>query len=265
MKVAISGGCGSIGFATALELLNNPNNEVLLLDNSEHSIFVTKSELQKMGLSGRCKVRFADVREEAPMLRHFQGYDLVFHCAALKHVPLCEEESNEAFKTNVMGTHNAIKAAEMNNCKFLLMSTDKAVGSSVMGQTKYNAEKDTLSQGHTAIRSGNALGSRGCFFDAAIEQIESGLCVKITDVKMDRYIIHLDDLARFIVRVMKVMGNKIYIPIMEEVNVFNYLQARGMKENYELIGARKGEVLKEKLFYGSEHRELKDWCWEVTK
>src|SRR3989338_7302692 len=125
-RVLVTGGAGSIGSAIVRELLNHKTEIVRVLDNNESALFELEEELKAHG--HRLRFLVGDVRDRERLQRATEGIDLVFHAAALKHVPLCEYNPFEAVKTNVRGTQNVIDACLTSGVKkVIFISTDKAV------------------------------------------------------------------------------------------------------------------------------------------
>lgn len=246
MRIAITGGCGSIGSAVAGKL----KHELVILDLHEHGIHYQMGRLKAGYIMG-------DVCNPGTCERAFRGCDVVLHTAARKYVPICEMNTDEATRVNLVGTRTAIAAARrMGVKKFLHMSTDKAVNpSSVMGETKLLAEKCVMEMRNAEmkmaiIRSGNVIGSQGCFFDSVSRLIEKHRKVPITSIYATRYIITLDRLAEFIADKMETMEDgRVYVPEMELVNVFHYLRGKYGKFEYEETGLRPGEKMHEELFH----------------
>ncbi len=202
--------------------------------------------------------------------------DIVIHCAALKHVPLCENNPFEAVKTNVIGTQNLLLASILNNVKyFTLVSTDKAVEpTSVMGATKLLAERITLAannyKGNTdikfnVVRFGNVLASRGSVLEIWKKQAKEGY-IQITDPNMDRYFMDLSQAVKLILKATSSnLSNKIFILKMKKVkletlaDVFIEIWNKKYKTTPKkiIIGKRLAEKISEKLWNEYESNFLK--------
>lgn len=141
-----------------------------------------------------------DVRDYQECSRATKGIDTVYHLAAMKHVGRCEEQPQEAIKTNIWGTMNLVNAAKENKVRrFVLLSTDKAVlPITTYGSTKMIAERIVLNAGYTVIRSGNIMGSSNSIIPILKEQIMKENFVKITDGNMTRFFITLPRLLKYL-------------------------------------------------------------------
>ena len=194
--ILITGGVGSIGSEIVRKILEYEPRAVRVLDNNETGLFDLEQELQ----SEKIRIFVGDVRDKERLKRAIEDVDLVFHAAALKHVPLCEYNPFEAVKTNVIGTQNLIDVAIDEEVeKIITISTDKAVNPiNVMGATKLLAERLTISANFykgdretafSCVRFGNVLYSRGSVLPLFEEQIKKGF-ITLTDSNMTRFIMN---------------------------------------------------------------------------
>ena len=269
--VLVTGGSGSIGCEIVKKLDLLPVDSIRVFDNNETALFDLETDLN----SPKIRTLIGDVRDLDRLNRAFEGVDIIFHAAALKHVPLCEFNPFDAVKTNVIGTENVLDAAI--NCdvsKVILVSTDKAVNPiNVMGATKLLAERLILSANSYAahhrtvfssVRFGNVLNSRGSVIPLFKKQIKNGGPVTITDSKMTRFIMHIDDAADLILKSgQKAKGGELFILKMPAVKITDL--ANAMIEilapsygysfediNIEFVGKRIGEKLYEELMTEDE-------------
>lgn len=193
-KVLITGAAGSIGSELFRQIKQFAPKKLIALDQDETGLF---------NLSHDCSV-IASVRDFSKLEKIFKKYrpEVIFHAAAYKHVPLCEANPDEAYKTNVEGTQNLVNLAKKYNVqKLVLVSTDKAVNpSSVMGKTKKQAEKIVMSSGFCAVRFGNVLGSRGSVILTFKKQIEEGGPITVTHPDMTRYFMTISEAASLIIQ-----------------------------------------------------------------
>lgn len=204
-RVLVTGGAGSIGRTLVKRSLELGAGAVLVADNSEFGIFQLSQYVDEKD-HDRLKVRIVDVADRRQMTRVVTEFkpDIIFHAAALKHVPLLEENWESAIQTNVFGTLVCAEvAAKCGVPQFLLISSDKAVDpTSVLGITKRAAEQlvSALHESHAiapdgrrsgtkfiAVRFGNVFGSNGSVATIFQAQIEAGGPVTITDRRMTRY------------------------------------------------------------------------------
>jgi O-antigen biosynthesis protein WbqV len=206
-RVLVTGGAGSIGSQIALRALELGAAKVLVIDRSEPAVFALSRRIPEHDLD-RFQARVVDIcRPELlrPVMRDFRA-DVIFHAAALKHVPLLEIDWVSAIDVNVMGTLNCAElASEFSASQFVLISSDKAAEpESILGLTKRMAEQivNTLhagqssSKGQTrfhAVRFGNVFASNGSASTVFSDQIEAGGPVTVTDPKMTRYFMILDE------------------------------------------------------------------------
>ena len=207
--------------------------------------------------------------------------DIIFHAAALKHVPLCEFNPFDAVKTNVLGTQNVLDAALNTNVgKVIMISTDKSVNPiNVMGATKLLAERLTISANYygatkrtafSCVRFGNVLDSRGSVIPIFRKQISNGGPVTITDSEMSRFIMHIPDSVDLILMAgYMAVGEEIFILKMPAVNVVDLAEVMiddlAPKYGYspedidiEIIGKRFGEKLFEELVTKDEAMYVED-------
>ena len=168
-RILVTGGTGSVGSEIVKQLLDYEPEVVRIFDNDETGLFNLT-----VGLNNSKKARYllGDVRDIDRLRWAARNIDIIFHAAALKHVPLCENNPFDAVKTNVVGTQNVIEVAmELGLERMITISTDKAVNPiNIMGATKLLAERLTISANHykgdkptlfSCVRFGNVLDSRG--------------------------------------------------------------------------------------------------------
>ncbi len=206
-RVAVTGGAGSIGAELALRSAELGAEKVLILDHSESALHAVleRAELSDTGIGPQIEGRLCDVRDRERVIELMTGFkpDIVFHAAALKHVPHLEREVGEAVRTNVFGTVHAADAAILAGAEaFVLISTDKATKpTSILGATKRIAELYVQSLASAprmasatnkrtrlvAVRFGNVVGTAGSVIPRFRAQIEAGGPVTVTDKAMVRY------------------------------------------------------------------------------
>lgn len=269
--VLVTGGSGSIGREIVKKLLEVEPKSVRIFDNNETALFDLEQELK----SDKIRTFIGDVRDKDRLKMAFENVDIIFHAAALKHVPLCERNPFDAVKTNVLGTQNVLEAALYNNVgKVILVSTDKAVNPiNVMGATKLLSERLTISANYyrgnkrtifSCVRFGNVLNSRGSVVPTFKKQIKNGGPVTITDSEMTRFIMHIPDAAGLILRAGHVAhGKEIFILKMPAVNIIDLADVmieelapeyghNPEKIEIEIMGKRIGEKMYEELMTEDE-------------
>lgn len=269
--ILVTGGSGSIGREIVKKSLNMEPKSVRIFDNNETALFDLEQELN----SKKVRTFIGDVRDKDRLNRAFENVDVVFHAAALKHVPLCEYNPFDAVKTNVLGTQNVLDSALDNNVeKVIMVSTDKAVNPiNVMGATKLLSERLTISANYyrgnkttkfSCVRFGNVLNSRGSVVPIFKKQIQNGGPVTITDRDMTRFIMHIPDAADLILKAGQIaQGKEIFILKMHAVNIVDLAEVMieylapdyghlPEKIEIEIIGRRIGEKMYEELMTDNE-------------
>ena len=219
-RVLVTGGSGTIGARLVDHLLELDTGVVRVFGRDE-----TKQFYQRQRHPGRTDLRFliGDIRDRDRLARAMEGIDIVFHCAALKHVESGEYNPFEATQTNVVGTQNVIDAclaAEVRT--MILTSSDKAANpTSVMGATKLLAEKLVSAATNyrgphrttfASVRFGNVLGSRGSAVELFARQVAAGGPVTVTDPSMTRFVMTTDRAVELAIRVAEVArGGEVFV------------------------------------------------------
>ena len=286
-RVLITGAGGSIGSELARQLLSGGAERLYLFGHGENSIYQINRELKLLQQEG--------VGEKASIVpiigdmidSSYTDYiikqtrcDVIFHCAAYKHVPLMEENPVAAIYNNVFGTKNLLDAALKNNVqRFVLISTDKAVEPvSVYGVSKMYCEKLLLDFAKKAqndkkfmfVRFGNVLGSRGSILPLFMEQIKNGGPVTVTTENMSRYFMTIPEACSLVLQTggmgkngesyLLDMGEKIKIKdLAEQIIKFSGLEP--YKDiDIKIIGKRKGERETEPLWSPEEKPEKTEFA-----
>jgi len=220
--VLITGAAGSIGSELSRQAAKFNPSLVLLLDQDETGIFDISQELENNFPNLKIKSIIADVGDETTIGKILNSFhpEIVFHAAAYKHVPLMEENYNEAVKNNIFGTENLVKASIDNDVKkFVFISTDKAVNPiSVMGSTKrvgemicqaYNKRGKTK---FISVRFGNVLDSRGSVIPTFREQIKKGGPVEVTHPDMERYFMLIPEACLLVMQAGAIgIGGEVFV------------------------------------------------------
>ena len=268
-KILITGGTGSFGNRVAEHLFKQSPSIVRIFSRDE------KKQWEMQQKFPQFEYIIGDVRDEARLEESMAEIDLVFHAAALKHVPSCEKYPFEAYKTNVVGSQNACRTAKAAGVKvFVALSTDKAVKPiNAMGTSKAMMEKIVCSQNinenetkFCCVRYGNVMGSRGSVIPLFKRQIESDRPITITVPEMTRFLLTLDQSVGLVLHAMKnAIGGEIFvrkapactIEILAN-SVRKKFSKKGESHPVEVSGIRPGEKLHEILVNEYEMRRITD-------
>ena len=194
----ITGGTGSFGNAVLKKFLDSEISEIRILSRDEKK----QHDMRETHNNSKIKFFIGDVKDRESIISAIKGVDYIFHAAALKQVPSCEFFPIEAVKTNIMGTDNVLSVAIENKVKKVIcLSTDKAVYPiNAMGVSKAMMEKVFVAKSRTSnstiicgTRYGNVMASRGSVIPHFYDQIKSGNNITVTDPKMTRFMMTLED------------------------------------------------------------------------
>ena len=264
----ITGGTGSFGNAVLNKFLDSDVKEIRIFSRDEKK----QDDMRRKYKSSKIKYFIGDVRDENSISQAMIGVDLVFHAAALKQVPSCEFFPVEAVKTNIIGTENVLNSAINNKVeKIICLSTDKAVYPiNAMGISKAMMEKvfvaKSRNSGKTKIigtRYGNVMGSRGSVIPLFIEQIKAGKPITITDPKMTRFMMSLDEAVELVLYAFK-NGNQGDLFVQKSPAATVSVLAKALVELYKSkspvkeIGIRHGEKMYETLVTKEEMIKAED-------
>jgi UDP-N-acetylglucosamine 4,6-dehydratase len=263
--VLITGGTGSFGRKFTEILLRDHRPKKLIVFSRDE---LKQHEMQRLYPETEdSPLRFfiGDVRDKERLQRAFHGVDIVVHAAALKQVPACEYNPNEAILTNVIGGKNVIDAAiDRGVKKVLALSTDKAVNPvNLYGATKLCAEK-LFVQGNaysgisgtrfSCVRYGNVVGSRGSVIPLFQEQRAHGK-ITVTDPRMTRFWITLEQGVQFVIHCLERMkGGEVFVPKIPSMNIMDLARAIAPECTIDHVGIRPGEKLHEVLISEDEAR-----------
>ena len=271
-KILITGGTGSLGTALTKRLLNLNVDTVRIYSRNESKQILMESEI----LDDRIRYLIGDVRDLPRLEKALEGIDIVFHAAALKHVPVIEYNPFEAIKTNVLGTQNLIDACLKENVETVVgIGTDKAVSPlNTYGATKLLMEKllttaqnyldiDKYQTKFLAVRYGNVLGSSGSVLPKFVSQIKKKQKITITDPNMTRFSLTMDEALDFILKSTSIgKGTEVFVPKLKAYSInglkeslFELLENTGEK----IISLRPGEKMHETLLNSDELR----YVWEL--
>jgi FlaA1/EpsC-like NDP-sugar epimerase len=270
----IGGGAGSIGSELARQV-HQFNKNILIWDNNESGLFDITQELV-----GTTPI-LADIRDLQEVIKYVERHkpDIIFHCAAYKHVPMLEMYPEAAMKNNIMGTQNLGFTAVKNKVKkFVFISTDKAVKPNcVMGQTKGTCENMCLKMAENSktsfvvVRFGNVLSSRGSIVPILQKQIDNNETLTITDEKMERYFITGHEVCGLTLETATMPTGKYTFDMGKPIKIIDLakymLMISGKVLPINIIGSRPGEKLSEKL-YGPDEKLVKTAnpkIWQILK
>lgn len=255
--ILITGGTGTFGKAFTSYVLEHYNpKKVIIYSRDEFKQFIMANEYKKYA----DKLRFfiGDVRDKERLQRAFEGVDYVIHAAAMKQVPACEYNPNEAIKTNIVGAQNIIDAAlDANVKKVVALSTDKAVNPvNLYGGTKLvsdklfiaaNAYAGSKETNFSIVRYGNVAGSRGSvipFFKNIIDN--GGTELPITDYRMTRFWISITEGVKLVIKALEeANGGETFISKIPSFKITDLAQAMLPGCKMPEVGIREGEKLHE--------------------
>jgi len=261
--VLVTGGTGSFGRSFVDAMLRHHNPSKLIVFSRDE---LKQHEMRVSGFTDPCLRYFiGDVRDRERLRRAMQGVDVVVHTAALKQVPACEYNPIEAVATNIEGGRNVIEAAlDTGVNRVIALSTDKAVNPvNLYGATKLVSEKLFVQANayrgegparFSCVRYGNVVGSRGSVIPLFRDQRNSGK-VTITDPRMTRFWITLEQAVRFVIACVERMhGGEVFVPKIPSMNIIDLAAAIAPRCEIEEIGIRPGEKLHEVLISEDESR-----------
>lgn len=255
----ITGGSGSFGNAVLRKFLDTDVKEIRIFSRDEKK----QDDMRQFYKNNKIKYYIGDVRNKRSVDYVMEGVDYVFHAAALKQVPSCEFFPMEAVYTNINGCENVIDSAVQYDVKkVIVLSTDKAVYPiNAMGLTKALSEKVMVSKSHginsnstilCGTRYGNVMASRGSVIPLFIEQIKAGKPITITEPKMTRYMMTLEDAIDLVLFAYKnAKPGDIFVQKSPAATIDKIAKALlslyKAKNEIKIIGIRHGEKIYETL------------------
>ncbi len=270
--ILITGGTGSLGQALTKKLLTLNADTIRIFSRNESKQIEMESKFE----DNRLRFFVGDVRDTDRLYSALEDVDIVFHAAALKHVPKIEYNPFESIKTNVIGSQNIIdNSLRQDVAKVICVGTDKAVSPlNTYGATKLLMEKLFVSANNyvnpekhktkfVAVRYGNVLGSSGSVIPKFISLIKQKKSLTITDLQMTRFTITMDEALDFILNATKTgKGSEIFIPKLKSYDMSILLDT--LSDLYgdlkhDITGIRPGEKLHETLI---NHDEIR-YTWEI--
>ena len=270
--VLITGGTGSLGTALTKRLLELDPKTIRIFSRNESK----QIEMESSFDDDRLRFFVGDIRDSERLFSALEDVDIVFHAAALKHVPKIEYNPFESIKTNVIGSQNVIDNSLRQDVeKVICVGTDKAVSPlNTYGATKLLMEKLFVSANNyvnpnkhktrfVAVRYGNVLGSSGSVIPKFIDLIKKNKPITLTDPKMTRFTITMDEALDFILKATATgKGSEIFIPKLKSYEMSVLIDALielvgEIKQ--EITGIRPGEKLHETLINSDEIR----YAWNI--
>jgi FlaA1/EpsC-like NDP-sugar epimerase len=266
--VLVTGAGGSIGCELARQVRELGPARLVLLDRDESALHAAQLLIYGSGLLDRDDLVLCDIRDDAALEQVFARHrpDVVFHAAALKHLPMLERYPEEGWKTNVLGSLNVLQRARQSGVRhFVNISTDKAAdATSVLGQTKRIAEGLTAWYAketdlpYLSVRFGNVLGSRGSVLDAFRSQIARGGPVTVTHPDVTRFFMTIPEACELVLQAGAIgkAGDVLVLDMGEPVRIVDVarrlIDESRASVRIEYTGLRQGEKLHEVLLGAHE-------------
>lgn len=263
--ILITGGTGSFGshFLKRLIFTHKNFKKIIIFSRDELKQFELQNSI-KSPLIKKCRFFIGDIRDKSRLIRALDDVEIVIHAAALKQVPAAEYDPFEFIKTNVIGAQNLIEASLSTNVKKVIaLSTDKAAGAiNLYGASKLCSDKLFSSANNivgkknikfSVVRYGNVFGSRGSIVPLFVKQQKNKEFITITDKRMTRFNISLDDGIRMVEWSLENMkGGEIFVPKIPSFRVIDLAKVFEVKNKIKTIGVRPGEKLHEEMITKSD-------------
>lgn len=262
-RVLVTGAGGSIGSELCRQIARFNPSELIMVDRDESALHSVQLSIEGRALLQSRNLVIADIRDGDRIAQVFSEHkpDVVFHAAALKHLPLLEMYAEEGWKTNVLGTNHVLRAASLVGVRhFVNVSTDKAADpTSVLGYTKRVAEGLTSWYAHrsrgdwVSVRFGNVLGSRGSVLEAFRAQVDAGGPITVTHPEVARYFMTPQEACQLVIQAGAVghRGEALVLDMGEPVKIVDVARRLAEAAPYpveiEFTGLRPGEKLHETL------------------
>jgi UDP-N-acetylglucosamine 4,6-dehydratase len=263
-SILITGGTGSLGKSLVSKLLADTNaRRIIIFSRDELKQANMRNEV---GDDSRLRWFIGDIRDLERLKRALHGVDFVIHAAALKQVDTGEYNPMEFIKTNVIGSSNVIEACiDSGVKKVVALSTDKASSPiNLYGATKLTADKlfiaansysSSYSSSFSVVRYGNVIGSRGSVIPYFRELSSKGLSIPVTDKRMTRFWITLEQATQFVLESFGQMsGGELYVPRIPSIRIVDLAKAIAPNSPIEEIGMRPGEKLHEEMISFDDSR-----------
>ena len=268
-RILVTGAGGSIGSELCRQIARFRPAELMMLDRDESGLHSVQLSMQDQAMLDGDDTILASIRDRATIVEIFQRRkpQIVFHAAALKHMPLLEHYPLEALKTNVLGTLNLLEAASVSGVEtFVNISTDKAANpSSALGTSKRIAERLTAATANTvhltksvSVRFGNVLGSRGSVLTVFEKQIKDGGPITVTDPEVNRFFMTIPEACQLVLQaaVIGASGETLVLDMGEPIKIADVaktlIEQSGKDIEIVYTGLRHNEKLAEELFDDTE-------------
>ena len=263
-SILVTGGTGSFGKAFVSDLLKNHDpRKVIVFSRDELKQFEMKNQLEN---DSRLRYFIGDIRDKDRLMRAFTNIDYVVHAAALKQVDTGEYNPREFILTNIIGSQNVVDAAiDSGVSRVIALSTDKASSPiNLYGATKLTADKLFTAANvyginsntfFSVVRYGNVMGSRGSIIPLFKELAAKNLEIPITDKRMTRFWITLDQAVAFVQEAFRDMnGGELFVPRIPSMRITDLATALAPNSNIKEIGIRPGEKLHEEMISSDDSR-----------
>ena len=268
-RILVTGAGGSIGSELCRQLSRFRPAELMMLDRDESGLHSVQLSIHDQAMLDGDDTLLASIRDRDAVMRIFaeRTPQIVFHAAALKHMPLLEQYPEEALKTNVLGTLNLLEAAEASGVEvFVNISTDKAANPcSALGTSKRIAERLTAGMAardtngkYVSVRFGNVLGSRGSVLTVFEKQIKDGGPVTVTDPDVNRFFMTIPEACQLVLQAAAVgsTGDTLVLDMGEPIRIADVaktlIEQSGKDIEIVFTGLRHNEKMAEELFDSSE-------------
>ena len=287
-SILITGGTGSLGKALVKYLVTETKVRRIAVFSRDE---LKQAQMRKeFGDESRLRWFLVDIRDIDRLKRAFHSVDFVIHAAALKQVDTGEYNPMEFIKTNVLGSQNVIDASiETGVKKVVALSTDKASSPiNLYGATKLTADKLFVAANNysiaygtsfSVVRYGNVMGSRGSIIPIFKDLAKAGSPIPITDLRMTRFLISLEQAVKFVVDSLEMMkGGELYVPKIPSIKIADLADAIAPNSKKIEIGVRPGEKLHEEMISVDDSRRtislgsryvvnpvIADWGYEAPK
>lgn len=271
-RVLVTGAGGSIGSELAAQVYKLGPSDLIMLDRDESALQETQLNIYGRGLLDTPDVVLCDIRDDDALREIFEQRrpEVVFHAAALKHLPMLEQYPDEGWKTNVQGSLNVLQLSREFDVEVLVnISTDKAADpTSVLGRTKRFAEQLTAwyaaetGRKWMSVRFGNVLGSRGSMLHAFNAMIDRGGPLTVTHPEITRYFMTINEACQLVIQSGAIgkPGEVLVLEMGEPVKILDVakrmIAESGKRVEIQITGLRPGEKLHEDLFSDDEQGEI---------